>query len=213
MAVQVWSGVAVAVQSALATAVTISGISKASPAVVSHSGTDPSNGDFVVLNVEGMHEVDQRVFRVASVSAGVSFELEGEDSSNYSTFTSGTFEVITFGTSLGTVAGVSQSGGDKDSIDITTVHDNVRKTIPGVASEVIYTLEHNWEPGDTGLAALKAASQVSAQRAFKFTFSSGAILGMYGYVGYTGAVGGTNQDKASTQGTVNCSGIPTEYAS
>ena len=78
MAAQVWSNVQVAMQSALATAVTITGITKASPGVVSHSGTDPSDGDYVLLLVDGMTELNERVFRVANQAAG-SFELEGEE--------------------------------------------------------------------------------------------------------------------------------------
>lgn len=209
---QFWSNVAVAVQSALATAVSITGITKASPGVVSHSGTDPSNGDFVLMLVNGMNEVDARVFRVANQAVG-SFELEGEDTTNFGTFSSGTFQVITFGTSLGTVRGVSASGGEYDFIDTTTIHDKIRTQAPGVASALVYALENRWEPGDTGLAALKSASDTKAQRAFKFTFASGAIAAFYGYVGYADVPTGNAQDLVTSPASITASNSITVYES
>jgi len=212
MAAQVWSNVQVAVQSALATAVTITGITKASPGVVSHSGTDPSDGDFVVLKVDGMTELNERVFRVANQASG-SFELEGEDTTNFGTFTSGTFEVITFGNSLGTVRGVSASGGEYDYIDTTTIHDKIRTQIPGVASALSFSLENRWEPDDAGLAALKSASDNKAQRAIKFTFASGAISTFYGYVGFVFVPTGSAQDLVTTPATLTASNSVTNYSS
>lgn len=212
MTARIWTDVGVTVQSALAAAESITGISKADPAVVTHSGTDPSVGDFVVLTATGMTEVNQRVFRVASVVPSTSFELEGEDSTSYDTFVSGTWEVITFGTSLGTVRGVSASGGDYDFIDTTTIHDKIKTQIPGLANPATFELENRWEPEDTGLAALRDASNVKGQRAVKFTFADGAISTFYGYVGATIMPGGTQQDLVTTPVVFTSSGMPTNYA-
>ena len=209
---RVWSGVAVAVQSALASAITISGITLASPGVLTHGGSDPSNGDLVLLEVTGMNQVDQRVFRVAGQAAG-SFQLEGEDTSNYDAFVSGTFKVITFGTSLGTVIGVSASGGEYSFEDMTTIHDRVAVQQPTIASAVVYNLENHWGPDDAGLIALRAASAVKGQRAIRLTFADGAISLFYGYVGAVGVPGGSAQGKVTEQVTLTASGLPTNYAS
>lgn len=213
MTAQVWSNVAVAMQSALATAVTITGISKADPAVVSHSGTDPTNGNFVVIQATGMTDVDGRVFRVANVSAGVSFELEGLDSTLFDTFVSGTFEEITFGTTFGTVRGVTVSGGEYDFVDTTTIHDKISTQIPSIASALEFGLENRWEPGDTALDAMRAASDAKAERAFKFTFASGALVVFYGYVGFVFAPNGAAQDLVTSPASITASGLHTNYAS
>lgn len=212
MTVQVWSNVAVAVQSALATAVSITGITKASPGVVSHSGTDPSDGDFVLMLVEGMGEINARVFRVANQAVG-SFELEGEDTTNYGTFSSGTFQVITFGTSMGTIRGVSVSGGEYEFVDTTTIHDKIRTQIPVIASPVEFSLENRWEPDNTALAALRAISDAKGARAVKFTFATGAIVVFYGYIGFVFIPTGNAQDLVTSPATVTASGLPTNYAS
>ena len=49
MPVSIWSNVQVAVQSALGTANTISGVTKANPAVATYTGANPANGDYIVV--------------------------------------------------------------------------------------------------------------------------------------------------------------------
>ena len=63
-----WSNVGVDVQTALGSAITISAISKASTGVVSYTGTDPTNGDYVLIAANGMTQVNDRIFRVANVN-------------------------------------------------------------------------------------------------------------------------------------------------
>ena len=71
--------------------VTITGISKASDAVVSTSDTGTlANGDTVLIaDVGGMIEVNDLQFTVSALIADTSFELSGIDSSLYTTYTSG----------------------------------------------------------------------------------------------------------------------------
>lgn len=211
--VSLWSDVTVAMQSVLATAIAITGITNASPGVVTHGGADPTAGDFVLITATGMPEVDGRVFRVANVVASTSFELEGEDTTNFGTFTSGSFQVITFGTSLATVSDLSASGGEFNFVDITTIHDNVAKQQPGLAAAASFTMTNIWDAADTALLAMKSASDSKAQRAFKFTFANGQIMTFNGYVGATLLPGGSAQDKVTTSTVVTMFGTPTYYAS
>lgn len=57
---------------------TITGITQANPAVLTYTGTDPSNGDHMdVSAVVGMTQVNGRRFKVANVNAGANtFELQ-----------------------------------------------------------------------------------------------------------------------------------------
>lgn len=215
MTVSVWSNVAVAMQSALAASQTISGITKANPGVATYTGSDTlSNGDYVKIAAQGMHQVNGRVFRAANVDGtGNTFELEGEDTTNYDTFSSGSFEEVTFGTTLATATGLSASGGDFSFIDTTTIHDEQQTQIPGVATAAVYTFENIWDPSDAGLAAAKLASQTKAQRCFRFTFANGAKVVFNGYVGCTLLPVGNAQDKVTTPMVVTMHGAPTAYSS
>jgi hypothetical protein len=214
MAASLWSNVQVAIESAAATAVDITGITKANPGVVSWStGTDPTNGDFVRLkNVQGMTQVADRIVKVANVNgAGNTFEISGENTTNYSTFSSGQFEVITFGTSLTVATGLSASGGEAQFVDITTIHDTVSKQIPGVASAAVYNFTCAWDPADAGLLALKSASITRTVKAIKFTFSGGAVVVFNGYISASLLPTGQAQGLVETAVSVTMFGAPSVY--
>lgn len=210
-----WSNVQIAMQSAIGSAVTINGITKASPGVVSYTGTDPANGDYVFLAVQGMFQMNYRVARVANVNgAGNTFELEGIDTTAFDTFSSGTFQVLTFGTSITTATSISSSGGSFDFIDTTTIHNNARTQMPGLPSAATFTFDNIWDVSDTGLLALKTASDAQAQRAFKFTFGSGGqIMVFAGYVGANLLPGGSAQQLVTTSAAITMDGTPSYYAS
>jgi hypothetical protein len=146
-----WSNVAVSVQSAIAATKTITAITKASPGVVSSTAHGYSNGDYVLLTISGMYQLNYRVMRVSAVATD-SFSLEGEDTTNYSTFVSGTAQKITFGTTLATLTNINASGGDFDFIDTTTIHDSIKTQIPGLANPSTYSFEL-LDLSDTGLIA------------------------------------------------------------
>lgn len=210
-----WSNVAVAMQSALASAITINSISKANPGVVGYTGTDPSNGDYVLISSQGMHQMDDRVARVANVNAGGNtFELEGIDTSLFDTFASGSFQVITFGTSISTATDISNSGGGFDFLDTTTIHANAKSQVPGLPASATYTMDHIWDVSDAGQIAMKVASDAQAKRAFKFTFGTGGkIMVFSGYVGFDGVPGGSAQQIVKTGAAITVNGKPTYYAS
>lgn len=208
-----WTNVAVAMQSALAAADTITGITKASPGVVTSVAHGLNNGDYVFLSIQGMHQLNDKVVRVANKTADT-FELEGVNTTSFDTFSSGTAEAITFGTSITTATTVNNTGGGFDFIDTTTVHDNAKSQTPGMPAATTYTMDHIWDPADAGQIAMKTASDSQAKRAFKFTFGTGGkIMVFAGYVGFNGAPGGSAQDKVTTQSVITSQGNPTYYAS
>jgi len=197
---KVWSGVQVAVQSALATAITLNSISKASPAAVAYTGTDPSTGDFLYLsNIQGMFELDQYVVRAAAVDSGANtLNLEGVDSTAFNTFTSGQAQVVTFGTTLSLITDIQVSGGEVEDIDVTTIHDLIRVVQPGVASNLNFSMTAQWDPSSTALQALKTASDSKARRAIRFTFADGSIWVTTGFIGCTLVPTGSAQQLVTT---------------
>lgn len=214
MAVTLWSNVQVAVESAAVASQTVSGITKANPGVITYVGTDPSTGDFIRLTAQGMTQVDGRVFKLGTVDTGANTApLSGENTTGYSTFTSGGMEVLTFGTTLTVATGLSASGGEANFIDVTTIHDTVAKQVPGVASAATYNFTCLWDAADAGLVALKARSEAQSLTAFKFTFANGAIVVFNGYCSATLLPTGSAQDKVETSVTVTMFGKPTIYSS
>lgn len=207
-----WEGVSVAMQSAIAAADTVTAITKANPGVATATAHGLSNGAFVRMDVLGMHQVDERVFRVANIAANT-FELEGEDTSSYDTFSSGSAYELTFGTTISSFTSIQGNGGDFNFVDTSTIHQLVRSQIPGQANPISYNFDSVWDPADAGLAALLAASKLKAKRAFRFTFSNGKIMLFSGYVGATLIPVGSSGELVKTPIVITSEGVPTYYAS
>jgi hypothetical protein len=80
--------------------VTISGATKANPAVITATSHGYSNDDHVAISsVAGMTQINNRTFKIASVTSNT-FELSGVDSRDYSTYSSGgvanvVYEIVT----------------------------------------------------------------------------------------------------------------------
>ncbi len=211
--VRKWANVAVAMQSALGTATSITGITKANPGVVTSTAHGLANGTYVLLSVQGMYQLDNKVVRVANQTANT-FELEGIDTTNFETFSSGNAYAITFGTTITSATTMNASGGDFDFIDTTTIHTNVKSQIPGLANPLTYTFDNLWDISDAAQVAMKSATDAQAQRAFRFTFGTGGPIMLFsGYVGYTGAPTGNAQDKVTASASITAFGTPTYYAS
>jgi hypothetical protein len=212
------SNVAVAMQSALGAAKTITAISEADPGVITATH-DFSNGDYVVFDVQGMWQIHGRVYRVVNISTTVSFQIEevsggaGIDTSAFDSFASGTVQKITFGTSITTMADVQMTGGEFDKLDTTLIHSNIKSNIPGTANPFTMDFEHLWDVTDAGQAALLAASEAQAKRAFKFTFGTGGTIMVFnGYVGHSALPVASALQVIKTKSTITADGAPNYYS-
>lgn len=211
----IWKNVAVAMQSAIAAAKTISAIAVDTSGTVECTSTSHGyvSGDYVLLEVTGMTEVNKRIFRVDNETTHT-FELEGEDGTDYTAFSAGTAKKITFGTSIATMTTVNAGGGEPDQIDATTIHDTQRVILYGLPAATSFTFDNIWDPADTGLIALKTASASQAERAFKFTFGTGGrIFLFYGQCSAGLNPTGSAQGLVTTPVSISATGASTTYAS
>lgn len=206
---KVWKNVGVKMQSAIAAAKTITAITKANPAVCSSTAHGYSNGDIILLLVTGMFQVDARVFRVAGVTTDT-FQLEGENSTDFDDFIAGTAQKVTLATNITTATTISSSGGEFGMIDKTTIHQNTRSEMPGLPSAINYSMEHIWDPSDAGLKAMKVASDLQQRRVFRFDIGDAIVL-FAGYCGCTLLPGGQAQDLVKTSTVFTLDGTPTYY--
>lgn len=210
-----WKNVAVAMQSVIGASKTISGVAVDSFGVIECTSTSHglNDGDYVLIECTGMTEINKRIFRVDNKSTHT-FELEGEDATDYTTFTAGTAKLLTFGTSVATMTTVSAGGGEPDQIDATTIHDTQRTVLYGLPAATSFTFDNIWDPSDAGLVALKTASNSQAERAFKFTFGTGGrIFLFYGQVSAGLNPTGSAQGLVTTPVSISATGPSTTYAS
>ena len=207
-----WSNVQIALGT-YGTAMPIVSITKNNPGRLTYTpGVDPANGDYHLLLVQGMYQLDRRVIRVTGENAGSDyFDIEGVDTTDYGTFSSGTTTPIAFSTTLGTITDVSASGGAPQFADITTIHDSVRKQAPTINDPLTLTFESIYDPTDAALIALKAAADTISERAIKITFANGWKLLFNGYVSAPLIPTGSKQDVVKTQIVLTSSGRAQVY--
>lgn len=212
MTISKWSGVAVTLGT-LGTAQSIQNIQKTNPAIVDHNGAALVSGDFVALvDVLGMSQVNNRVFRIASPEASpTALALEDEDASAYDTFTSGSIKPVTFSYSMSSGTTVTASGGDFDFIDTTTIHDLQRTQIPNLANPLTYSFDCFWDPADTFLANVLSFTRLQTLVALRMTFLSQAKFLVLGYVSASLAPTGNAGEVVRTPVTFTAFGLPTLY--
>lgn len=209
--INVWSKVAVAVQSLLGAAKTITAISKANPAVVTATH-DYVVGDVVLLKINGMRQLDYAVKRVSAISTTVSFTLEGVDSTTFDTFTSGTAEKITFGSVASTMQDINASGGEAEPIPVSTIHDDQNIEIPGNRSPLIYSFGSLWDPADAALKAIAAFDDSKTPGCVLLTFATGARIMFAAYHSASLAPNGSAGQAVTTPVTFRLRGRLTSYA-
>jgi hypothetical protein len=214
MNLQVWSDVQVNVQSSLGTPLTVTAITKANPGVVSYTGTDPTNGDVMLIRANGMTQADYLIARVASVDGtGNTFALEGIDTTDFDTFTSGTATKITFGTAASTLTDVNPSGGEAEDITIRTIHNSQDKSVPGNFTPMVYAFGSYWDPADAALLALRGFGRSKTVVAIAFTFATGVKVYFAGTPTANMAPQGSAGGAVTTPVKVNLRGDITTYSS
>lgn len=159
------------VQTALATAINITGISKAAEAVVTAANTLTA-GDYVVIkSVQGMVEINERVVRVKSPSS-TDFTCEGLDSSGFSTYTSaGTIEKVSSWATFDNISSLNFSDNPAQKVDTTPINAASIKEINGLKGAPSASFGIFSDPLGTAVAALRAASDDGDPRVFEFIFN------------------------------------------
>lgn len=217
MTVRTNSGLQMFMESAIAASKTITAITKAAPGVVSSTAHGYANGDIVLFEVQGMLELNGRLFKVVS-SATDSFQVAGPDGSTgldttlFNTFTSGTAKKVTLGTTITGCMDFNAAGGDVKTVDTTTVHDTQDTEIVVGATAQSYEMTVQWDPSAAAQQAMKAAFIARANKGFKIRWPDGAYILFYGTVGYTGAPGGGKQGVTSSPAKISMLNSLTEYA-
>lgn len=179
MATKFWTNQTVNMQNALASAIAITGISKASNGKVTTAGAVPSNGAYVLLQVTGMRQVHNRIFRVSGSAAG-EFTI-GVNTSDFADFISGTFAVVTMGVSFSSLRDLASSGGDPVFEDTTTVHDSDDNQAIVSSSPLSYSGTSDWNPADAALIEANKAFITRTPRAVRMLDPDGSEYLFYAY--------------------------------
>lgn len=204
-------------QSVIAAAKTLTGMTNAAPGVFTSTAHGYANGDIVLLEVPGVPEINNGLFKIVNVATNT-FNIAdvdgatGMDTTSFGVFSSGTAKKLTLGTGISGVSDFSPSGGEIKTTPATTVHDNIDIDVVSGATALSYGLTMQWDPANAAQQAMIAAFRTRANRGFKILWPDGAYVLFYGTVGYTGAPGGGNQAVTTSPAKVVMAGPVTNYA-
>lgn len=189
------AGLTLLMQSAIAASKAITAATNADPGVFTSATHGYNDGDVILLEVNGMKEVNNRLFKVVN-KATDTYQLEdldgatGIDTTSYGVFVSGTAKKITFGTNITGCQEFNMEGGAPKFVDTSDVHslDDTEEVVGATASRANMTMK--WNPADAGQQAMLAAYKTLGSRGFKVSWPDGAYAMFYGTIGYAGNPGG-----------------------
>jgi len=134
MAIEAGRGYRLEVGTALAAAVVVTAISKATEAVVTATNTLAA-GDYVMFGqVDGMAELSYMVAKVKSPS-GTQFTLEGIDSTNWGTWTAGACQKVNTWSTIAQATSVDFGSGSVDELDVTVLLDISKQAQAGMLAQ------------------------------------------------------------------------------
>ncbi len=162
-------GTVVYVETALATAKTITGITAASPPVVTSAAHGYTNGDVVkITGVAGMAQVNNRAFVVANVTTNT-FELKGVDGTTYTAYSSGGSAYKATLSAVGEVRGVPSMGGTTPTdIDASHLLSVAEEKLAGLPKQENVTMEILFDLTTAQHTTLIKANQDLVERVFHF---------------------------------------------
>jgi hypothetical protein len=162
------------VQATIDTAKTITAITKANPGVASSTAHGFSNGDVVVLAIEGMTELDGLVVRVANVAANT-FELEGIDTTNFGTFTSGTAKEVLTWLTVAEATQVNFGAGQAEQLEKTRLIDRTKRYEAGLPDQPNITVNLFSDVTESAQVAVEGYGRDGIAVAWRYTRKSGKL--------------------------------------
>ncbi len=177
------NGALVAIASGYGSALTVTILTNANPAVATSTAHGLALGDFVEVT-SGWSRLNNKIMRVGAVTSNT-FELEGFDSSSTSIYPAGTgigsVRKISGWTQIQNILGISSSGGEQQFLDFQLLEADAQQKIPTFKNSSTLTLEIGDDATLAGYIALSAANDDRLPRAFRITLPSASKLLYNGY--------------------------------
>jgi hypothetical protein len=162
------------------TAKTITGISKANPAVVTSTAHGYATNDLVWIDaVVGMTELNKGWYVVGVVAANT-FELRGVDSTGFATYTSAGSAQRGTPVTWCETTGYDFASASATKIDVTSICSKQKDYVLGLPGEGSFSAKFFYHPGTVVQSYLEAAKNsnevVPIQLVYPTTTASGRIM-------------------------------------
>lgn len=195
MAYQLANGSTIEVGATYGTAVAVTGISNAKPAVVTATAHGFAEGDFVVLT-SGWSRLNGRTYQLGAITDDT-FALVDIDTTNTNAFPAGSGtgsvrEVETW-TQVPQVTDLAFSGAEQNFTDIQFLEENDQRQIPTFRSASSLAITVADDPAQAYVPLLEAADQDRAPRAWRINQANGSRVLYYAYTSIAPAVLAINE--------------------
>lgn len=194
-------------------AITVSGISNANPAVVSATAHGLANGDIIELT-SGWTALNGRLFRVSG-SLTDSFELEDIDTTNTARFPAaggaGSAREITALTAVTQVTDVTTSGGEQQFFQFGFLEENDDRQLPTTRSPQTFTITVADDSSQTFVAVAEAADQSRNPTGLRLNLPNGDIILYNGYLTISETPALARNNLMTRTMTFSLAGRPTRY--
>lgn len=174
-------GTTVRVSSSEGTAITITGITNATQAVVTATNTLEAGDVVIITGVVGMSELNDRAF-IVSAPTGSAFTLRGIDSTNYGTYGSGGSARRQTLVEVLKVRSIDRQPGEAADIDATHLKSLRKEYVRDLADAGNWTFEINTDTDDSGQARMVALEESGDTVAFTVILTNAKACAFAGYV-------------------------------
>lgn len=212
MSVQLPNGIILALATAYAPALTVTGATNASEAVISVVNTFAA-GDLLEFN-SGWSRANGRIFRAKSptTSTVVLENLDTTDTTQYPVASGGgTIRKINTWTQIQQVTELTSSGGEPQYIQYEFLENDYQSQIPSTTTAQSLAITVADDPTLPGFAAMKAARDSRKLTALRATLPQGGVLLYNGYVSFDETPSMTKGQIMACRGGFALQGRPVRY--
>lgn len=171
------TGTLFSIATAFGSAITVTAVTNANPAVATATAHGLANGDIVEFT-SGWGRANKRVFRVANKTDNT-FELEGLDTSSTSFFPAGTgtgtVREVTSWQQLSKVMNPQSSGGDPKTVVYKWVESDVEYSINDGFTATSMTMEFDDDDTTAGYSAMRTLTDSGGDTVLKILMRSGSV--------------------------------------
>lgn len=184
MAVTLPNGSTVHIASAAGSAITVTAVTNAAPAVATATAHGLVDGDLFIFT-SGWSKLSNRVFRVANSDVNT-FELEGTDTTNTDKYSAGSgagsVKKVTGWTQVQQVLSTSTEGGTQNYATFQFLEDDFEQRIPTTKSASGFNVEVADDPSLAGYILANEANEDGDPRAVRVTNKNGSKALFYSYI-------------------------------
>lgn len=213
MSVSLPNGVLLSLATTYASAVTVTALTNANPAVATSTGHGYSNGDILEIT-SGWSRLNNRLVRVAGVTANT-FNLEGIDATSTTLYPAGTgtgtARKITAFTQISQILELTSSGGEMQFVTYSFLEQDFETQLPTQSSPQNLSVTIADDQTLAGYIAMKAAAQTRSLTGLRAQLPNGSVLYYNGYVNFDETPSMTKNQLMGCKGGFSLQGRPVRY--